>query len=274
MHTKEIFSVKDFANYARTTRDTLLYYDKIGLLTPVSRGENNYRFYSSGQLAVINLIRTLKTLGVPLEEIKRLKDSRTPELSDSILETQLLNINEKINALIESRELLSTLKDTIHSHLNVDVDEIIIRELPTRDIVLGEQNDYRDGRTDYDALYDFYAVCRLKYPNLDLNYPVWAMFSQERIINRDWVYPDKYYFYGPKGYDKIPAALYAIGYTRGGYGESSELYERLLKYIEKEGYEICGPAYEEYPLNEICVIDQEDYLMKITITVKKMKKPA
>jgi len=40
-----MFSISDFAKYSRTTRDTLLHYDRIGLLSPATRGENNYRYY-------------------------------------------------------------------------------------------------------------------------------------------------------------------------------------------------------------------------------------
>jgi len=102
-----------------------------------------------------------------------------------------------------------------------------------------------------------------------MNYPVWAMFSEYRIKNRDWKWSDRYYFFNPEGHDKKPAALYAVGYTRGGYGQSHELYTCMLDYIDANGYEICGPAYEEYPLNEICVTDDNNYLMRVMITVCK-----
>ena len=269
MKKKEIFSIYDFAKFARTTRDTLLYYDKIGLLSPESRGDNNYRFYSHAQLSVINLIRTFKILGMPLSEIKRLNNRRTPDLTDQLLGNQLNLINEEIDTLLRARKLLKLLKETIHTHLDIDETKITVMSLPERPIVLGGQNDYSGGKNDYDALFAFYTDCHEKYPELDLNYPVWAVFSEERLRQRDWTWPDRYYFYGVEGYDKIPAALYAVGYTRGGYGEGQDLFERLLGYIEANNLEICGPAYQEYPLNEICVLEEKDYLIRMTIPVKR-----
>ncbi|MCL2046359.1 MAG: MerR family transcriptional regulator [Oscillospiraceae bacterium] len=268
MTRKDIFSIHDFAKYARTTRDTLLHYDKIKLLTPVTRGENNYRYYSHGQLAVMNLIRTFKTLGMPLVEIKRLKDIRTPELSKQLLGNQLTRINEEIDKLLHAKKLLELIKDIIETHLDIDEEIITLQQLPERSIVLGKQNDYSGTRSDYDALYDFYEDCHEKYPDLDLNYPVWAIFSQERLRRREWIWPDKYYFYGPEGYEKIPPGLHVVGYKRGGYGNTHSLYERLLEFIDENGYDITGPAYEEYPLNEICVLNDEDYLIAISIPVK------
>jgi DNA-binding transcriptional MerR regulator len=269
MKHNSLFAVKDFAKFSRTTKDTLLYYDRIGLLSPEMRGENKYRYYSSRLLATINVIRTLQRLGMSLEEIKNLKDHRTPEFTVDLFARQIEKIDEKIEEWIRARKLLLTLSRTIHNVANIDEKAITIQFIPAEAIILGGLNDYSRGKNDYDALLSFYDDISEKYPELDLNYPVWGTYSGDRIRQGDWVWPDRYYFYNPEGHDRKPAALYATGYTRGGYGDSNELYKRLIKYIDDNGFEICGDAYEEYPLNEICVLEEKDYLMRIMITVKR-----
>jgi len=264
-----LFSISEFAKFTRTTRDTLLHYDRIGLLSPVSRGENNYRYYFGGQLAVVNVIRTLQQLGMTLEGIKELKDRRTPELIDEVLEYQIGQIDKKIEDWIRARKLLLALRGSIHSVLNIDENAITIQYLQSEAIVLGEVNDYSGGRNDYDALLSFYHTISERHPDMDMNYPVWAIYSKDRIKRRNWVWPDRYYFFNPEGPDKRPAALYAIGYTRGGYGQSGKLYDALIKYIDNNGFEICGDSYEEYPLNELCIISDNDYLIRIMITVRE-----
>lgn len=266
-----LFSISDFAEFSRTTRDTLLYYDRLGLLSPVSRGENNYRFYSSRQLAVINVIRTLQQLGMSLDEIKNLKDQRTPKLTAELFMRQIEKIDSKIMDWERARKLLLTLQKSIHAVANIDEHAISIQYMPAEAIILGTQNDYRHGRTDYDALYTFYQVISEKYPYLDMNYPVWATFAEKRIKQGDWVWPDSYYLYHPDGRDRKPAALYAIGYTRGGYGQGGALYSRLTEYIDHNGFEICGNAYEEYPLNEVCISDDKNYLIRVMIIVREKK---
>ncbi|MCL1829388.1 MAG: MerR family transcriptional regulator [Oscillospiraceae bacterium] len=272
MPADRLLTINQFAKFSRTTRDTLLYYDKIGLLTPVSRRANNYRCYSGGQLAVMNVIRTLQKLGMTLEEIKNLIEKRTPA---SIIEAFTQRI-EKIDSVIEervnARNLLNDLRKTIRSALDADENKITIQHLPAEAIVLGEPNDYSRGRNDYDALLSFYRAISEKYPKYDLDYPVWAVFSEERVKRGDWRWPDRYYFSNPKGHDKRPAAMYAVGYTRGGYGQSDDLYARLTDHIEINGFEICGDAYEEYPLNEICTIDEANYLMRVMIPVREIKR--
>ena len=264
-----LLSIRDFAEFTRTTRDTLLHYDRIGLLSPVSRGDNNYRYYSSSQLAIVNVIRTFQQLGMSLEDIGRLRDRRTPELANMVFEKQVEEIDKKIEEWVRARKLLLTLRKAINSAANIDENIITVKFLPAEAIILGDLNDYSRDRTDYQALLTFYQDINLKYPDLDLNYPVWATYSQDRLLEKDWNHPDRYYFYNPEGYDRKPAALYAIGYMRGGYSPNGDLYERIVKYIDENGYEICGDAYEEYPLNEICANDDKDYLIRVMITVRE-----
>jgi hypothetical protein len=42
-----------------------------------------------------------------------------------------------------------------------------------------------------------------------------------------------------------------------------------MDYIGKNGFEICGDAYEEYPLNELCVSDDENYMIRVMIAVRE-----
>ena len=269
MNSNGLLSISDFAEFSRTTRDTLLHYDRIGLLSPVIRGYNNYRYYSSNQLAIVNVIRTFQRLGMSLDEIKKLKDHRTPELANTVFERQIEDIDKIINEWVSARKLLLTLKKSINSVAGINENTITVKYIPAEAIFLGEINDYSRNRTDYDTLLTFYQDIVQKYPSIDPNYPVWAMYSQSQLVKKEWNNPERYYFYNPEGYDRKPASLYAIGYKRGGYKPNNELFEKLEEYIHRNNYEICGNAYEEYPINEICAIDDNDYLIRIMIAVRK-----
>ena len=267
---KGIFSISAFAKYSRTTKDTLLHYDRIGLLSPNIRGDNGYRYYSPTQLATMNVIRTMQEMGLSLVEIKELINSRNPENFDVTFDVQIMKIEGKIEELIDSRALLKTLHHYIQEGLKVDENALFIRHLPEVPLILGEENDYSDGKDDYDAINVFYQKINEKYPKLNLNYPVWGLFTGERIRNRDWKYPSRFYFYHPKGDKNREAGKYAIGYTRGGYGKCEDVYIRLLNYIEEEGYVISGDCYEEYVHNEICIPDDSNYLIRVMIRVEKL----
>ena len=268
---KKLFTVSEFAEFARTTRNTLLHYENKGLIKPVTRCENNYRSYSVSQIANLNLIRTLQELGMTLEEMKLLHRKRTPELILEVFDQQIDKIDIQIEKWVKARKLLFTLNSIINPVLDINENEIKLKHVASEAIILGDINDYSRGRNDYDALHDFYHKIGQKYPDFDLNYPVWGIFSKDRIRQGEFCRPERFYFYNPEGYDKKPAGTYVIGYTRGGYGDCAGLYKRILDYIDTNGLIINGDIYEEYPLNEICIYDESNYLIRVMIPVEEKK---
>ncbi|MCL1885473.1 MAG: MerR family transcriptional regulator [Dehalococcoidia bacterium] len=269
---KHFLSVGEFAKLSRTTKATLWHYDKIGLLSPVSRGEDSkYRYYRSEQTTTVHFIRTFQLLGMSLEEIKNLKTTLNPKTAEKFFMRQLETINMKIDEMVRTKKLILTLKKSMESVANINEKEITAQYMPEEAIILGGLNDYSRGRDGYDALLSFYHEMSKQHTEVDLNYSVWGILSKESILREDYVHPDRLYFYNPDGHDRKPAALYAIGYNRSWYGEGGELYKRLLAYIEKNGYEICGDFYEEHPLNEICIGDANNYLMRVMVPIRKKR---
>jgi len=262
-----LFTITEFAELSRTTRDTLLYYDKMGLLVPALRAENNYRYYSPNQIPIMKVINTMQQLGMTLEEIKNLEYRRTPEIAEKVLKEQIVEIDKKIDEWTRARKLLLTMQKTIQSVSHIEEDTITIKFLPAEAIILGELNDFSRNRKVHDAEYSFYKDVSAKYPNLDLNYPMWATFSQESVKRGEYNWPERFYFYHPDGYDRKPAGLYAVGYARGKYGQNGSLFKRMLEYIERNNFEICGNAYEEYPLNEMSIADETNYLIRLMVVV-------
>ncbi len=269
MEKNAALTIRIFAKFSRTTQNSLYHYDRIGLLAPHSRAKNGYRHYSSDQLAIVRMIRMSQKLGMKLEEIKSFVSVMTPETVDESLKKQIGQIDGKIDEWVSSRNLALTLQKCIRSCRGVDENAVTVQDMPAEAIVLGDLNDYSKGRDTCAAMLSFYENMGAKYPSLDLHYPVWASVSRERLKNRDWQNPDRFYFYNPAGYDKKPAGLYVVGYTRGGYGQTDAVYGKCLDYIDKKKFEIIGDAYEEYPLNEFCINDPSQYLIRLQIPVRK-----
>jgi DNA-binding transcriptional MerR regulator len=265
---EKLLSIGEMAEFARIARSVLLYYDKMDLISPIARKNHNYRYYSYRQIGTSNLIVTMQRLGFSLENIKNIIRTRTPENMVDLFSKQSQKIGQRIEKLAQVQKLLNLLKDTIESGLVADETKIELRETPAESIFLGPPIDYSKGKTIEEATLDFYRHCRNQDKDMDLNYPVWGVFSEERIKKRDWVWPDRFYFQMPDAPDSKPAGLYLTGYTRGYYGQTDSLYERLMAHIGEHRLEICGPAYETYPLNEISIKDPDNYLIRVSVTVK------
>ena len=69
------------------SRSTLLYYDRIGLLSPSSRSVAGYRCYNDQDAKRLEMIQTFRLAGVPLSGIQVLLDQRSSP-SRSVLLSQ------------------------------------------------------------------------------------------------------------------------------------------------------------------------------------------
>lgn len=98
------------------TKDTIRFYEKLGLLTRVARGENGYKDYANTHVEQLNLIKRAKELGFTLEEIKQLasllfaKKLTTAEM-EYFLKTKEKDIDDKIKKLQQFKlEIKGTLQ--------------------------------------------------------------------------------------------------------------------------------------------------------------------
>ncbi|MFM7314715.1 MAG: MerR family transcriptional regulator [Cyanobium sp.] len=94
---------------------TVRFYSDEGLIHPSGRSDGGYRLYDESVLAELQLIRTLKAMEMPLEDVRRILQSRRSGLCTcSALQATIRGkageIEQKINALRAlQQELLSLL---------------------------------------------------------------------------------------------------------------------------------------------------------------------
>jgi DNA-binding transcriptional MerR regulator len=93
------------------SRSTLLYYDRVGLLSPSDRATNGYRCYSDADALRLAKICTYRKAGLSLSEIGRILDAGGGQVSE-ILERRLSELNNEIEAArSRQRFVISLLKE-------------------------------------------------------------------------------------------------------------------------------------------------------------------
>ena len=101
-----MLKISEFAQLAQTTRRTLILYDNNDLFHPAYVNSEGYRFYNYEQINELNLILTLKKLGLSIDEIKDIKNN--PEYSSNDF---LLNLKTKVNDQISDLLKVNTFID-------------------------------------------------------------------------------------------------------------------------------------------------------------------
>ncbi|MFQ5526347.1 MAG: MerR family transcriptional regulator [Thermoanaerobaculia bacterium] len=93
-----MMTVSQVANRFGLSRSTLLYYDRIGLLSPSERSSANYRLYSEDDVARMELIRTYRRTGLALADIARILSPGESSLTE-LLRERLKDLDGQIKAL-------------------------------------------------------------------------------------------------------------------------------------------------------------------------------
>ena len=74
---KQFYQIHELAKLFDLCPDTLRYYEEKGLLHPV-RGENRYRMYGIQDVCTLNIIRSLRELGIPTRSIRAYLERPSP----------------------------------------------------------------------------------------------------------------------------------------------------------------------------------------------------
>ena len=81
---ERLYRASEFAALTGVTVRALHHYDRAGLLRPTRRTAAGYRLYGARDFARLQQILTLKFIGLPLEEIKRLLERRSLDLAGTL----------------------------------------------------------------------------------------------------------------------------------------------------------------------------------------------
>jgi DNA-binding transcriptional MerR regulator len=107
--------IGEVAQRSGLTVKTIRFYCDEGLIHPISRSEGGYRLFGDEVFAELALIRTLKAMDIPLQDVRQILESRRSgvctctTLQDTI-RTKAGEIEQKIAAL---RDLQSELEDLL-----------------------------------------------------------------------------------------------------------------------------------------------------------------
>ncbi|MCL1895116.1 MAG: MerR family transcriptional regulator [Clostridiales bacterium] len=261
----DMLSIKDFSRLTGIKQSTLRYYDDLGLFSPIIRGSNGYRYYSPQQITTINSINLLHELDMPIRKVSDIQNHRTPELMFKVLSEKEEVLEAELTKLERSYNVVRTLKRMIQIGLASDeaiVETRFFDELP---IVIGSENDFAGSGFFFDA---FLRFCEeAKQYRIDLRLPVGGMFADFDAFCATPSFPTHFFSVDPKGLDKRPAGKYVSAFSRGYYGETGNLVERMRQYIQQQNLRITGPVFHIFLHDELSIDNPHNYLLHATVEV-------
>jgi DNA-binding transcriptional MerR regulator len=109
---KHVIKIGEFAELCGVSRDTVRFYERIGLLRNPSRTASRHRIYDRAAVARLRFIRGAQRLGLTLEDIRRLLRLREMRGSDAgkqiagLLRSRADAIDSEISKLLALRRRL------------------------------------------------------------------------------------------------------------------------------------------------------------------------
>ncbi len=266
MKTKNyLYTTGEFAKLGGINKRTLHYYDEIGLFSPAYKAENGYRYYTCFQTVQLELIVTLRKIGLSIEEIMRYHESPSgASFSELIAEKKAL-IDRSIQELLNTKSFLEQKSAKLSLSLRAEHGKIERITLPEQPILLSAPITGAYDEQDFEVVGDF--SLRLKsifglYDNFG------SRISAEHILNGDFQSYDSFFAYGkqePGGCDAVrPAGNYLRTFCVGGWDKLQEVYRTVCRFASENQLELSGYAYEE-GLNEMSLQKREDYITMITV---------
>ena len=94
---RKLLTIGQFAALHGINKKTLMWYDEIGLFSPVLvHPENGYRYYSYYQSSILETILLLRELNVPIEEIQAFMTDRSAHSLQQLLQEQIENLDREM----------------------------------------------------------------------------------------------------------------------------------------------------------------------------------
>lgn len=118
------WKVGELAKRTGVSVRTLHYYDEIGLLTPSHHSESGYRLYTESDVARLQRIKSLRSLGFSLDEIRDCLKS--PEFSPQrVVELHLALVREQIELQQRLCDRLEGIAERLRSTETVSVEDFL-----------------------------------------------------------------------------------------------------------------------------------------------------
>ncbi len=131
---KKLFSIGEVSRLKGITVKALRFYQKIGLLAPCTvNPDSGYRYYSSEQLVLMDIIKAMRAVDVSPREIREvLAGKSTPHLL-KFLDAQRERTERKIRDLRRTARVISGVQDAISRALSITAEKgVYTRSIPRR----------------------------------------------------------------------------------------------------------------------------------------------
>ena len=271
---ENLFSIGELSGYQHISKQTLIFYDKIGLFRPAYVDPNNgYRYYSAGQIDYLDTILIMKKIGFSLKEIRAHMENYNIDTSLSALRRQLSVIDSRIEELRLIRSRVQHRCGQMESAAARSAGENApgVEEADEQYILFAPVDEPYGPREQSIATKQCFAEAFAE--NLPIFFECGVTVPLARIRSGRFTeasaafLPIERTVRAGNG-KKLPAGKCAAIYHVGDYASIGRSYQKLLHWCGENGLEIVSDSYEFCINDYLTSHDEQEYITKILFYVK------
>lgn len=273
MESIKLFSIGDVAKLFHLSVSSLRHYEAAGLLQPERIDQQTgYRYYSTRQFEVLNTIRYLRALDMPLPEIADFLQNRDVERIEEKLRQQREAVIQKQQELRRIERKIENRLQQLETAQTCPLDTVELVQVPTSRIVWMESSMKIEGYLDMETWIrkldgsEAEAVVFLGKVGVGLSK---EHLQQGRYTPYDCIFlvldeEDNY----SGDVQQLPPALCVRIRFRGSHAQAPEQYEKLTDYIAAHQMEAAGFSREITMIDYGLTNDLQKFVTEISIPVK------
>lgn len=269
---KKLFQIGDVAKMLHISVGSLRHYEQAGLLKPEYIDENSgYRYYSTRQFEVLNTIRYLRLLDMPLNQIADfLQNKDIDVIEDKLLKQKEIIARKQQELAIIERKIdrrLQQLRDAVSSDLNT------IRLVNTPPCRIAWIEDTLELNSYLDLEYSIRRLEEHQAASLTFLGKVGVGIARDNLI------ADRFEHYNlvflllddedtyEGNITQLPAVTCVSVRFCGSHSEAAVYYQKLMDYIHGNHLEITGFSREITMIDYGITNDTDKFVTEILIPV-------
>ncbi|MDO4581766.1 MAG: MerR family transcriptional regulator [Bacillota bacterium] len=294
---QNLYTIGNLAKILGVPVSTLRYYERMELLVPEIRGENNqYRYYTETQvLDAINII-CLKRMGINLQDIKLVLKHKRLSVLKANMQKKMQECRSQINALekqyqtiINSYQQVSdsidkiaelyvehqnkTIEDTLDGKGTSDYPCQIAYMEKTMAAVWRFTNSFGISQADMQACLALNAY--IEQNGLQISGPLSMVFYDEENVRFnggsyevELLYPIEKTTLTGEHIGSFGGFWYCGTLHMGDYAALPQVFSRVRQAIEEKGYRIAGHPYEQYLVDFLYLNNMDYFLTQVAYPVE------
>lgn len=253
----------EFARICGVEKHVLFHYEEIELFRPALVLENGYRYYSYHQYDTFAVIRTLKSLGMSLADIRVYLEQRTPALFLDLLAQKDRDLQDEILRLKTIRSSVANIRAMIGGILEEKPD-VHLRRLEETQILLSENLEGSAGRSFADFMRQYIRFSRQHH--VSMQEFVGNMITVDNLRRGD--YMNFSYLFTYTDGKALPGdvrkhGIYLCALHCGEYEQIPNTYQKMLAWAEERKIPLGEYAYEEYVVADIAQKEPAGYMTRL-----------